>query len=441
MARTALVGTRIRERRLQLGIRQAGLAEMVGISPSYLNLIEHNRRKIGGKVLVELAQALDVDSTTLLEGADTQILDALRLAATGQGDVSHDMAGLEDMARKHPAWANLIKDQHERIQTLEHTIAGLSDRLAHDPFLSESLHEILSTVTAIRSTASILSEPGEMDLNWQRRFHDNIFKDSKRLAEASRNLAQYLDAEAEEAVDNFGPQDEFEQCIAAHDYHLPMLEAGALDHARFEAEILRNLSAPAAEIARSYAQKYVADAQKLPLAQLQNAVAHHGVDPTRLFDVLGVDVPVLLRRLASLPPAPNVPKMGLVISDGAGKLLYRQPCAGFNVPRVGAACSVWPVFAALSQPMVPLHRVLRHTSGAQNNAEEGANLFDAYCIAQPRGAQSFNAHPSFEATMLLVARNADSPALQVADVGTTCRICPLAECAARSEPSVLAEEI
>ena len=47
MPRTALTGTRVRERRLLLGLKQADLARTAGISPAYLNLIEHNRRRVG----------------------------------------------------------------------------------------------------------------------------------------------------------------------------------------------------------------------------------------------------------------------------------------------------------------------------------------------------------------------------------------------------------
>ena len=50
-----LTGSRIREKRLDLHLKQAAVAEAVGISPSYLNLIEHNRRRIGGKLLNDLA--------------------------------------------------------------------------------------------------------------------------------------------------------------------------------------------------------------------------------------------------------------------------------------------------------------------------------------------------------------------------------------------------
>ncbi len=46
MPMTALTGSRLRERRTALGLRQSDLAERAGISPSYLNLIEHNRRNV-----------------------------------------------------------------------------------------------------------------------------------------------------------------------------------------------------------------------------------------------------------------------------------------------------------------------------------------------------------------------------------------------------------
>ncbi|MBV1903463.1 MAG: helix-turn-helix domain-containing protein, partial [Marinosulfonomonas sp.] len=52
MVKTTLTGNRIRERRIQIGLRQSALAKAVGISASYLNLIEHNRRRIGGKLLL-----------------------------------------------------------------------------------------------------------------------------------------------------------------------------------------------------------------------------------------------------------------------------------------------------------------------------------------------------------------------------------------------------
>ncbi|MGD8420382.1 MAG: helix-turn-helix transcriptional regulator, partial [Gammaproteobacteria bacterium] len=46
-----ILGPRIRERRRELGVTQADMARQVEISASYLNLIEHNKRDIGGALL------------------------------------------------------------------------------------------------------------------------------------------------------------------------------------------------------------------------------------------------------------------------------------------------------------------------------------------------------------------------------------------------------
>ena len=70
MARDTLTGSRIRERRIMSGLKQAELARMADISPSYLNLIEHNRRRIGGKLLLDIAEVLEVEPQVLTEGAE-----------------------------------------------------------------------------------------------------------------------------------------------------------------------------------------------------------------------------------------------------------------------------------------------------------------------------------------------------------------------------------
>ena len=70
MAREGLTGSRIRERRVMAGMKQADLARHIGISASYLNLIEHNRRRIGGKLLLNIADTLGVEPQLLTEGAD-----------------------------------------------------------------------------------------------------------------------------------------------------------------------------------------------------------------------------------------------------------------------------------------------------------------------------------------------------------------------------------
>ena len=88
MVADTLTGSRIRDRRLIRGLRQADLARKIGISTSYLNLIEHNRRRIGGKLLNALADALDVEVSVLNQGAEASLIAALREAEAAARQVA-----------------------------------------------------------------------------------------------------------------------------------------------------------------------------------------------------------------------------------------------------------------------------------------------------------------------------------------------------------------
>jgi hypothetical protein len=68
-----ILGARVRELRRQAGLSQAELARRLEISPSYLNLIEHNKRRIAGALLRRTAAALDV-AVDDLDGAAHRVL-------------------------------------------------------------------------------------------------------------------------------------------------------------------------------------------------------------------------------------------------------------------------------------------------------------------------------------------------------------------------------
>src|ERR1700757_47009 len=55
------VGPRFRRVRQQLGLSQTQIAEGLGISPSYINLIERNQRPVTAQILLRLAEAYDLD--------------------------------------------------------------------------------------------------------------------------------------------------------------------------------------------------------------------------------------------------------------------------------------------------------------------------------------------------------------------------------------------
>ncbi len=59
--RKLFAGARLRRLRLQRGVTQTRMADDLGVSVSYLNLIERNQRPLTAAFLLKLAQAYDLD--------------------------------------------------------------------------------------------------------------------------------------------------------------------------------------------------------------------------------------------------------------------------------------------------------------------------------------------------------------------------------------------
>jgi transcriptional regulator with XRE-family HTH domain len=59
------LGSNIRQYRLQLGISQAKLAEMVDIAPNYLGLVENGKKYPSAEMVERIAAALGKDTTDL----------------------------------------------------------------------------------------------------------------------------------------------------------------------------------------------------------------------------------------------------------------------------------------------------------------------------------------------------------------------------------------
>src|SRR5471032_1611487 len=75
--RKLFLGARLKRLRRDLGVTQTRMAEDLGISPSYLNHLEHNQRPVTAQVLLRLADVYDIDIRTLSadhEAADIQDL-------------------------------------------------------------------------------------------------------------------------------------------------------------------------------------------------------------------------------------------------------------------------------------------------------------------------------------------------------------------------------
>lgn len=410
MPKSVPTGALIRERRLALGRRQVAVAERAGISPSYLNLIEHGRRAIGGRLLTRIAEALETDRAALSEDGDVPLVAALAAVGAAQRLSAPAQAEVAELARRHPEWARAIVALARAVEARDRRIDALSDRLAHDPALSEAMHELLGAVSTVRATASILAQTPALDPNWQGRFHANLDEDGRRLAQGAEAVAALLTAPpsmGEEGRDATGLLDR-ETMEALED-------ASPAEVPALVASLLSGLPDGAARAMAGVALTEAAqDAARLPRAAVIAAR-----EPDDLLAAAGGDLPLVLRRMAACDP-----RRGLAVCDAAGAFLRRREAPGFPVPVQGAGCALWPLYAALTRPGQPVAARIEMPDGAR---------WQAHAVAAPLAAAGFAAPPVLRATMLVT--RADGPG-QAVPVGTTCRVCPRAACPARREPSL-----
>ena len=69
-----LIGPRLRRFRQTLGLTQARMAEDLGISTSYLNLMERNQRALSAKVLLKMAEVYDYDISDFTGAGDAYLV-------------------------------------------------------------------------------------------------------------------------------------------------------------------------------------------------------------------------------------------------------------------------------------------------------------------------------------------------------------------------------
>ncbi len=223
-----LVGTKLRDRRRALGITQRALAERVGISASYLNLIEGNHRRIGGAVLGRLADELQATVDEFDGAAERRLVDDLvEIAAAPEIEPLQVQAdGAADLAAAHPRWARALVALHRACRERTQTVVALSDRLNQDPFLGDAVHGLLSKATAVRSACEILAGPTPLAPSESQRFLAMIGEDSRALGEVASALAHFFDT-ARAPARPVTPIEEVDDFIADHDNHFPLLEQAA----------------------------------------------------------------------------------------------------------------------------------------------------------------------------------------------------------------------
>ena len=223
-------GFRIRKIRKQQKLTQTELAKKADISVSYLNLIEHNKRPIGGSLLNKIAQILAADPDELSGYDDARLIqDLIDLSGSPLlRNFTVEEHGAQNIIGREPGWGRAILHLHASYNEAVKTIESLSDRFNRDPFLIESSHEILTKITAIRSFSEILAEIGNLPEETRQRYTSLVADECAVLSSATRDLFAFMD-EVDTTVRATTPEGEVEDFIIDHHNYFPMLETAAAE--------------------------------------------------------------------------------------------------------------------------------------------------------------------------------------------------------------------
>lgn len=473
MTRT-LSGLKIRALRKKRGLTQAELARRAGISASYLNLIEANRRPATAALIERLAEGLQTECATLDGQAEKRHVDDLNEVAADPaiGATAMPPDGAEELVGRLPDWADLLLRLYRIYRDRDEAVTALADRLNRDPFLADSVHRMLTNVTAIRSAAEILSDEERLDQPSRRRFLDIIASDSARLSDTAQALVDFFGS-AHMRVRSATPMESVDAFIAETDNFFPDLETLAVSLDSVEPDdrrpghydpssrftLVRNTVRDAArpqierivalhpalgsETAHALAiaalESYVAGAVLMPYDDFLQAARETRYDIDALMRRFGVSYEQAAHRLATLrrPGAEGV-RFAYMRSDPSGYVTKRLPLAPLPLPRYGTACPLWAIYGAFQSPGVTVRHFGALPSGESFLFFARAVDKSTATIGMPRNLQSIMlVCQSSEADATIYADGIDRAAATLA-VGTVCRLCSRRDCRHRQEAPLIA---
>ena len=125
-------GPRVRRLRREKGLTQARMAADLGISASYLNLIERDQRPVSVQVLLKLAEVYDVELRSIGGDNEAQALTVLREVFSDPlfRDAGLSTDDLREIASASPAAADAISNLYRAYQESVTNGSMLAERLA-----------------------------------------------------------------------------------------------------------------------------------------------------------------------------------------------------------------------------------------------------------------------------------------------------------------------
>lgn len=450
----AKLGAKVRGLRRREGLTQAQLAERLGISPSYLNLIENNRRTLSASVLIKLAQVFDLDLQTFArDDAERHAQDLLEALADPMFD-AHQLtqAEVRELATDNPNVAGAFLTLYRAYRTARDSAGSWAERVTEE---------------GTKTPASVPSE--EVSDFFQR--NRNYFPELEEAAESlwraarlemqevRRGLVDYLDAvhgvsvrvEQESmmkgAVRRFDPEHHvlwLGEVLPPRSRNFQLAyQVAFLDHREALDRMSRDpqLTTEAARrLARVGLANYFAAAVMMPYERFRTSAQALRYDVGQLGHRFRTSFEQVCHRLTTLarPGAEGIP-FHFVRIDIAGNISKRFSPSAFRFARFSGACPRWNEHAAFLSPGVLRRQIAEMPDGSRY-----------FCLARTVRDEQGGFHAPHavhavgigcEARFAKELVYADGIDLEdqgtVVPVGVTCRTCERDACEQRAFPSVM----
>jgi predicted transcriptional regulator/transcriptional regulator with XRE-family HTH domain len=366
-----LIGRTVKRLRGERGLTQQALAARLGISASYLNLIEHDQRAVTAALLIKLSEILAVDLAALSGTAERQLETQLREVFSDPmlAEAAVDEAEIAQLATGQPAAARAVLALYRAWRVAREDSGGIAlpsgrrillpteevrdffnDHANHFP----SLEAAAETLTAELGVGP--SETNHAIAERLRRTHGV----SIVVGPLEGALRRYEPDVRRLLVSDLLPRESRGFHLA---FQLALLEA------REAVDAMVTQAAPSSPEAEALIRvaflNYIAGALLMPYAPFAATARALRHDVEQLSARFGVSFEQACNRLCSLqrPGHRGVPFFFLRV-DPAGNVSKRFSAAGFPFARFGGTCPRWVVHAAFATPGMTRVQVARLPDGA-----------------------------------------------------------------------------
>ena len=450
------LGKRIHALRQREGLTQVALAARLGISASYLNLIENDRRPLSANLLLALARTFDLDLRAFAPGEDAKLVSDL-LEAFGdplfeerkltESEVRDFVAGSPEIARAVTHLHHAYTAARASAESIAAQVLDRQDLLGVDRAglaaeeVSDLIQRHVNHFPELEEEAERLWVEGKLE------DHD-LFEGIAGFLERAHGVAVRIlkVGEMEGAVRRFDPERSELQISevlrrGSRNFQLAH-QAGLLACSATLDRITRDpllTSAGSRALCRVALANYFAGAVVTPYEPFFRAAEDERYDLDLLGHRFRVNFEQVCHRLTTLnrPGARGIP-LHMVRIDIAGNISKKFSATGLRFPRFGGLCPLWNVHAAFLQPGVIRAQLDR--------LPDGTMFFSvARTIRKHRGGYhapevlySIGLGCDVESAERMVYADGfdlKNPA-GAAPVGITCRLCERLDCRARAFPSI-----